>query len=125
MFKKHLYLYFNKKYKVLLQRIEQKIHTSSFYVKFIDNISNYNSYYNIIQRYKYYNILYPYTILTQKKTYPKWMNKPLNFLFTNSHKIVLFIIFIFECYFNNCTLHIIFYYLLFYFFIEIYFIIFR
>ena len=48
------------------------------------------------------------------------MGKPLDFVFTNSPKIFLLVLFTYECYFNKGTLYVTFYYLPFYFFIEIY-----
>lgn len=126
LLKKHLYFYFKTKYKDFFKHLENNksllldVISHHPYIVFIDKISGYWSYISIIHRFILYNIILPYSILNETDIYPKWMNKPLNFLFTNSHKIVLFIIFTYECYFNNCTLHIIFYYLPFYFFIEIY-----
>jgi hypothetical protein len=126
VFKKHLYLYFNKKYKNILQHIAKKksIYTDivryDYYIKLIDNIGGYNSYNSIIQRYKYYNILLPYSILSERDTYPKWMIKPLSKLLLLTHHIILLFVIICECHFNNWTLNIVFYFLPLYILIQMY-----
>lgn len=125
VFKKHIFLYFNKKYENILQHVEKNknIYTEvviyDFYVKLIDKISGY-SYDMIIRHFIFDNFIYPYSILYEIDNHPAWMGLPLKKTLLLMHHIILLFIILCECYFNKWTLHIVFYYLPFYIIIQMY-----
>jgi hypothetical protein len=126
LLKRHLYVYHKKLFKNLLNHIAKNKNMGStviyydYYVIFIKKIGAYWSYETLIERYIYYNLILPYSILKNTDSYPPWIDKYLNKVLILSPKLILIFFFLFDCFYNEWILHLIFYYLPFYLVIEIF-----